>query len=108
MSVQGCNIHVDETGFVIADDKGNLVLEPGMIQHIFNELIFKTYGRYLLPEGIVRRVNLVLPSTATDFNRVGVSVDAYRTRNFRVTVNATCSIFGATDCSATISVSGRF
>lgn len=108
VSFQGCNIHVDETGFVVADDKGNLILEPDMIQHIFNELIFKTYGKFLLPEGIVRRVNLVLPSTATDFNRVGVSVDANRTRNFRVTVNATCSIFGATDCSATISVSGRF
>ena len=73
VSFHGCNIHVDETGFVIADELGSIVNDPDLVQHIFNELVFKTYGKYLLPEGIGNRVNLVLPNTANDFNRIGVS-----------------------------------
>jgi hypothetical protein len=108
VSNQGCNIHVDDVGFVLYDETGNLVVDPDVLQHLFNELIFKTYGKYLLPEAIVNRVNLVLPSTANDFNRVGVSVDAYKTRKYRVTVSATCSVFGQHECSGTVAVSGRF
>jgi hypothetical protein len=108
VSNQGCNIHVDDVGFVLYDDAGNLVLDPDVVQHLFNELIFKTYGKYLLPEAVVNRVNLVLPSTANDFNRVGLSVDVYKTKKYRVTVSATCSVFGQHECSGTVSVSGRF
>lgn len=108
VSNQGCNIHVDEVGFVLYDDLGNLVVDPDVIQHLFNELIFKTYGKYLLPEAIVNRINLVLPSTANAFNRAGVSVDVYKTQKYRVTVSATCSVFGQHECSGTVAVSGRF
>lgn len=108
VSFQGCNIHVDDTGFVIRDENNQLVVDPDVVQHFVNELIFKTYGKYILPEGIVNRVNLVLPSTMNDFNRAGVSVDAYKTKNFRVTVSGTCSVFGQHECAGTISLSGRF
>ncbi|MET1081559.1 MAG: hypothetical protein ABWY12_00640, partial [Burkholderiales bacterium] len=77
-------------------------------QHIVNELLWKTYGKYILPEGLVNRVNLVLPTTSTQFNRVGVEVDAYRTKNLRLTVSATCSVFGERECSGTVTLSGRF
>jgi hypothetical protein len=108
VSNQGCNIHVDDVGFVLYDESGDLVVDPDVIQHLFNELIFKTYGKYILPEAIVNRVNLELPSTANDFNRVGVSVDVYKTKKYRVTVSATCSVFGQHECSGTVAVSGRF
>jgi len=108
VSNQGCNIHVDDVGFVLYDDLGNLVVDPDLVQHIFNELIFKTYGKYILPEAVVNRVNLILPSTAVDFNRVGVSVDVYKTKKYRLTVNATCSVFGQHECSGTVSLSGRW
>ena len=108
VSNQGCNIHVDEVGFVLQDELGNLVLDADAIQHIVNELLWKTYGKYILPEGLVNRVNLVLPTTSTQFNRVGVSVDAYRTKNLRLTVSATCSVFGERECSGTVTLSGRF
>jgi hypothetical protein len=108
VSNQGCNIHVDDVGFVLYDELGNLVVDPDVLQHLFDELIFKTYGKYLLPEAIVNRVNLVLPSTANDFNRVGVSADIYKTKKYRVTVSATCSVFGQHECSGTVAVSGRF
>jgi hypothetical protein len=108
VSFHGCNIHVDETGFVLADEQGNIVVDPDLVQHIFNELLFKTYGKYILPEGIVKRVNLVLPSTANDFNRIGVSVDAYKSKKFRISVSGTCSVFGPHECSGIITLSGRF
>jgi hypothetical protein len=108
VSNQGCNIHVDDVGFVLYDHLGNLVVDPDVVQHLFNELIFKTYGKSVLPEAIVNRLNLVLPSTANDFNRVGVSVDVYKTKTYRVTASATCSIFGQHECSGTVAVSGRF
>jgi hypothetical protein len=108
VSFQGCNIHIDDSGFVISDALGNTIVDPDLLQHIVNELIFKTYGKYILPEGIVKRVNLVLPTTLTDFNRVGVSVDAYKTQNFKISVSGTCSVFGPHECAATVSLSGRF
>ena len=63
---------------------------------------------YADPEAIVNRINLVLPNTANEFNRVGVSADFYKTKKYRVTVSATCSVFGQHECSGTVAVSGRF
>jgi hypothetical protein len=108
VSNQGCNIHVDDVGFTLYDHQGNLVVDPDVVQHLFNELIFKTYGKALFPENVVNRVNLELPNSANDFNRVGVSVDVYKTETYRVSVSATCSIFGQRECSGTVTLSGRF
>jgi hypothetical protein len=55
VSNQGCNIHVDDVGFVLYDHLGNLVVDLDVVQHLFNELIFKTYGKSVLPEAIVNR-----------------------------------------------------
>jgi hypothetical protein len=108
VSIAGCNIHIDETGFVVADDKGNPILDADFLQHLVNELLFKTYAKKILPAGFVDRVSLNLPSTANDFNFVGASFDFYRGKKIRVTLTAGCSVFGPQECSATLSVGGRF
>jgi len=108
VSIGGCNIHIDETGFVVADELGKPVLDADFIQHLVNELLFKTYAKRILPDGFVNRVNLVLPNSAVEFNRTGVSLNLHKSKNYRVAVSATCSIWGDRDCSATVSVSGRF
>jgi hypothetical protein len=108
VSIGGCNIHIDETGFVLADESGNPVLDADFLQHLVNELLFKTYAKKILPDGFVDRVNLILPSSYVDYNRVGVSLDLKKTKNYRITLTATCSISGDHDCSGTVTVSGRF
>jgi hypothetical protein len=108
ISIGECNIHIDETGFVLADESGNPVLDPDFLQHLVNELLFKTYAKKILPDGFVDRVNLILPSSFVDYDRVGVSFDLKKTKNYRVTLTGTCSISGDHDCSGTVTVSGRF
>ena len=108
VSPGGCNIHIDETGFVITDDQGKPVLDADFLQHLVNELLFKTYAKKILPDIIVNRVNLILPSSFVDFDRIGASVDLYRTKNFRVALSGTCSISGDHECVGTVTVSGRF
>lgn len=108
VSIGGCNIHIDDTGFVVTDDAGQPVLDADFLQHLVNELLFKTYASKILPDAFVNRVNLILPSSAVDFNRVGVSFDLHRSKNYRVALSATCSIVGERDCTGTVTVSGRF
>ena len=108
VSPGGCNIHIDETGFVITDDQGKPVLDADFLQHLVNELLFKTYAKKILPDIIVNRVNLILPSSFVDFDRIGASVDLYKTKNFRVALSGTCSISGDHECVGTVTVSGRF
>jgi hypothetical protein len=108
VSIGGCNVHIDETGFVVADELGQPVLDADFLQHLVNELLFKTYAAKVLPDAFVNRVNLVLPSSAVDFNRVGVSFDLHKSKNYRVALSATCSIVGERECAGTVTVSGRF
>lgn len=108
VSIGGCNIHIDNTGFVVTDEAGNPVLDADFLQHLVNELLFKTYAKKILPDGFVNRVNLVLPNTAVEFNRVGMSFDLHKSKKYQVSLAGTCSISGAHDCSATVTVSGRF
>ena len=108
VSMGVCNVHIDEVGFMLRDGLGNLVLDPDFLQHIVNELVLKTYGKAILPQVILDHVNLVLPNSYNDYNRIGVSVDAYKTKNLRVTASFTCGIRGQTDCVITVGIGGRF
>ncbi len=108
VSIGMCNIHIDEMGFVLIDEDGRPVVDADFVQHLVNELIFKTYGKKILPDAMVDRVNLILPNSFVEFNRIGVSVDLYKTKNYRVAVSGTCSVFGEHECSATVTVGGRF
>jgi hypothetical protein len=108
VSIGGCNVHIDDAGFVLTDESGNPVLDADFLQHLVNELLFKTYAKRVLPDGFVDRVNLILPNSFVDFNRAGVSFDLKKSKNYRVTLTASCSVFGDHDCSGTVTVSGRF
>ena len=66
------------------------------------------FAASLAGDGVVDRVNLILPSSYVDYNRIGVSLDLKKTKNYRVSLTGTCSITGDHECSGTLSVSGRF
>ncbi len=98
------NVHIDETGFVFEGLGGAIVVDPNFAHHAGNELVWKTALN--LPHWAADHIDLVLPNSANDFSRLGVSVDMYRRTDLRVTATATCGIFGGFECSATLSVSG--
>ena len=108
VSIGMCNIHIDEMGFVLIDEDGRPVLDADFVQHLVNELLFKTYAKKILPDALVDRVNLILPNSFVEYNRVGLSFDIHKSKNYRIAVSATCSVFGEHDCSATVTVGGRF
>jgi hypothetical protein len=108
VSIGGCNIHIDDTGFVLTDELGKPVLDADFVQHLVNELLFKTKLKGILPDAVLNRVNLVLPNSAVEFNRIGVSFDLHKSKNYGVALSATCSIFGERECTGTITVSGRY
>jgi hypothetical protein len=103
-----CNIHIDQTGFVILGPSGELVVDPDFAQHLVNELLWKSYATKVFPDWLVDRVSIILPTTNNDFSRVGITADLMRETNYSVTVAGTCSIRGGFECAATIGLSGRF
>jgi len=98
------NVHIDETGFVFEGVDGALTVGPNFAHHAANELFWKT--TLPLPRWAAEHVDLILPNSANDFSRFGVSVDMYRRNDLRVTVTGSCGIFGGFECSGTLSVSG--
>jgi len=102
------NIHIDHTGFVIVGPNGELIVDPDFGQHIVNELLWKTDAKKKLPAWLVDNTSFVLPNSANDYTRVGISADLMSRKNYHVTVTGTCTIRGEFDCSATLGVSGKF
>jgi len=98
------NVHIDETGFVFLDADGSLIVGPNAGHHVVNELIWKTLLG--LPDWMAERIDIMMPNSANDFSRVGVSVDVRKQKTYRVTVTGSCPIRADFDCSITVSVSG--
>jgi hypothetical protein len=98
------NVHIDETGFVFEGADGALTVGPNFGHHAGNELFWKT--SLPLPRWAAEHIDLILPNSANDFSRVGISVDMYRRKDLRVTVTGSCGIFGGFECSGTVSISG--
>jgi hypothetical protein len=98
------NVHIDETGFVFEGADGALTVGPNFGHHAVNELFWKSNPH--LPRWAIDHIDLILPNSANDFSRFGVSVDIFQRKNFRVTVTGSCGIFGGFECSGTLSVSG--
>lgn len=44
-----CNVHIDQTGFILIGPTGELVVDPDFAQHLVNELLWKTKGTNLFP-----------------------------------------------------------
>nr|WP_233285847.1 hypothetical protein [Bradyrhizobium brasilense] len=98
------NVHIDETGFVFEGADGALTVGPNFGHHAVNELFWKSNPH--LPRWAIDHIDLILPNSANDFSRFGVSVDLYQRKDLRVTVTGSCGIFGGFECSGTLSVSG--
>jgi hypothetical protein len=103
-----CNVHIDQTGFVIVGPMGEVVVDPDFAQHLVNELLWKSKATHILPAWLVARSSIMLPSSANEFSRFGVTTDLVRQKNFRVSVTGSCSIRGGFECSATIGIGGKF
>lgn len=74
VSIGICNIHIDQTGFVLEGLNNNISLTPDFAQHLVNELLFKTYAKEWAPGWAKKafdRVSLVYPNTANNFSRMG-------------------------------------
>jgi len=98
------NVHIDETGFVFEGVDGALTVGPNSGHHAGNELFWKT--TLPLPRWAAEHIDLILPNSANDFSRFGVSVDVYRRKDLRVTVTGSCGFFGGFECSGTVGISG--
>jgi hypothetical protein len=98
------NVHIDETGFVFEGADGALTVGPDSGHHAGNELFWKT--SLPLPRWAAEHIDLILPNSANDFSRFGLSIDVYRRNDLRVTVTGSCGFFGGFECSGTVSISG--
>lgn len=101
-----CNIHIDQMGFVMNGVNGELVVNPDFLRHLIVELLWKTEARKNLPGWVVDHVNFILPSSYNDYSRIGLSLDAQMTKNAKISLSGTCTLYGAFECSANVSISG--
>jgi hypothetical protein len=98
------NIHIDQTGFLFEGANGDLVVGPNFLDHIINELVWKTI--LPLPSWLAERMDLIAPNSTNDFSRFGVSFDLIKRKNFKVTATGTCGFHGGFECAATLGISG--
>ncbi len=103
-----CNIHIDQMGFVMIGPDGKQVVDPDFLQHLVNELWFKTKLDNKLPDYLIDRFSLELPNSTNAYSRVGISYDPIQAKNYRVRATGSCAVLGQVDCSATLSISGTF
>jgi hypothetical protein len=102
------NIHIDQIGFVVGGTVGEVIVDPDFAQHTVNELLWKSLATKVFPDTLVDRVSIMLPSSANEYSRAGISADLMRQKDYRVTLTGSCAIRGDFECSATVGVSGRF
>ena len=103
-----CNFHIDEMGFVVRDSKGNIIVDPDALRHIFVELLWKTDLQGKLPFWALDNVNFMIPSSPTDFSRVGVSVDVAKFGRVSIPLNGSCSVDGKMETSGTLTLGFKF
>jgi hypothetical protein len=103
-----CNIHIDEMGFVLADEKGNPIVDPDALRHILVELVWKTNLQGKLPFWALDRVNFDIASSPLAFSRVGIGVDVKQSKRLKVSLRGSCAVDGAMECSGTVTVGRSF
>jgi hypothetical protein len=104
VSKRMCNVHIDEMGFVVTDAKGNVIVDPDALRHIFVELLWKTDLQGKLPFWALDRVNFQIPSSPLDFSRVGVSVDVAEFGSLKIALNGSCSTDGKMETSGALTL----
>ena len=85
-----CNIHIDETGFVLGVPTGGVALTPSMYDHLMNELLVKTKFRDWLAGKMpnkdaaasvgeaIRRFSLVFPNASNGFEGLDKTINNLR------------------------------
>ena len=69
-----CNIHIDKTGFVLEGVDQQVALTPDFLQHLIDELVFKTELKGIAPGWAKRafdRVSLIYPNAGNNYSRMG-------------------------------------
>ncbi len=108
VSPRGCNIHIDEIGFVMEDGDGNLIVNPNALAHILNELVVKTNLRGKLPNWALDRFNFHVASSPLQFSGWGASFDVVQRKNVRVTIRGSCRFLGGFSHAETVNLGWRF
>jgi hypothetical protein len=103
-----CNIHIDEMGFVLADEKGNAIVDPDALRHILVELLWKTNLQGKLPFWALDRINFDIASSPLAFSRMGIGVDVKQSKRLKVSLRGSCAVDGAMECSGTVTVGRGF
>jgi hypothetical protein len=104
VSKRMCNVHIDEMGFVVSDAKGNVIVDPDALRHIFVELLWKTDLQGKLPFWALDRINFNIPSSPLDFSRVGVSVDVAEFGSLKIALSGNCSTDGKMETSGALTL----
>lgn len=101
-----CGIHIDEMGFVMELESGEVVINPDFIRHYVVELIWKTKLHGKVPPWFVDHVNLIVPSSPNKYSRLGVSFDLVQSEKVKLSLTGSCGIEGGFNCSGAISLFG--
>jgi hypothetical protein len=108
VSKYGCNIHIDEMGFVMEDAYGNVIVDPDFLRHALVELVWKTNLKGTLPLWALDRVSFDIMSSPQDFSRAGVSIDLIQSDRYKLTLRGSCGVSDDFEASGTLTFSGRF
>ena len=103
-----CNIHIDQTGFVMSGPDQNLVVNPDFLRHLVVELLWKTKLKGKIPGWARERVDLVLPSSYNAFSKVGLGYDFVKSNEFNLSLTGACGLagMGGFECVATFNLTG--
>ena len=85
-----CNIHIDQTGFVLELPTGGVGLTPNLYDHIMNELLLKTDFRDWLAgkmpnkeaarivKEVIRRLSIVFPNASNGYAGLEKTINSLR------------------------------
>lgn len=99
-----CNIHIDETGFVLTGPNGEMVVDPDFLQHLLNELIWKTKADSIAGLWGFRGLSFEFPNSAHEYSRIGIKYDFLDRKNYRLTLRGSCAIRGDSECQITLTL----
>jgi hypothetical protein len=94
---EACNIHIDDAGFVVREPQGMVGMSPDFLQHVLNELVFKTYLRGALGEWVTDHFSVIVPNSDNGYMpTVGIGLDLPE-HNLQIGVTFTfgCNCLGA-------------
>ena len=92
---------------LIGGAPGKVIVDPDFAERLVNELLWKSLATKVFPDTLTDPVSIMVPSSANEYSRAGISADLMKEKNYRVTLTGSCAIRGDFECSATIGVSGN-